>query len=188
MKKLFTIMLILILAASMLTACSGNSNSGSGSSTGSSTPPASNNGGNSGTQTNTSGSEKPGEIKAPDITVKPGDVVFKNNIVTIFYEEIAVDSISMDICLQSINHSTQEITITTSDLVINDASVGIGYTFTNISPGKSDDQHWIILTHKNLEIEGFSAENIETVQITFTVTPLGKKDVLFEGAALFNIE
>jgi len=191
MKKFFAIMFIIILTLSLLTACGGNGNSGTGNSDNSSTPSAADNttpadtSGNNDAETAKTDAET---AKTPVVTVNPGDVVFDNDTVTILYEAVAVDSVSMDIRLQSTNNGENEITVTSEDLVINGVSVGIGYSFKNISPSNSSSDHWIILTHENLELEGFSAEDIQTVQITFTVTPLGQKDILFKGAARFNIE
>ena len=179
MKKLIAYALIFALALSLLSACGGGGNTPA--------PPASDSSNSNVTQTDKPDNAKTEVAKTPEITVNPGDVVFDNDIVQIIYTETATDTISLDIHLVSKNNSDQEITIWTRDLAINEKKVGIGATFTNISPGKTDDEHWIMLTHKNLEGEGFSAGDIKTIQITFEVVPTSGKGILFEGTALFNI-
>ena len=195
MEKLLSTILAFVLTISLLAACggaggksgSGSSNeAGSGNSSGESAAPDADNS-ESTAPAKMPGNDKSGEARTPDVTANPGDVVFDNDVVTIFYTKTTSDSISMDICLECKNNSDQEITAWTDGLVINGTGVGIGVIFSNIPPGKSDDNYVIMLTHQNLESEGFSAEDIETVQVTFRVESLENGDVLFEGTALLNL-
>ena len=167
MKKIIAIALIMVLALSLLTACGDNS-------------------GNNNTPSGGNNSTKPSENKTPSVTVNPGDTIFDNDVVTIVYTETTKDSTSMDICFEVTNHSGQEIAVAQSDFVINGKTVGIGYGTKNFTPGKKTDDA-AVLFHSALSGAGFSADDIKTVQITFTATPVGKTDVLFQGTALINI-
>ena len=199
MKKQLLTVLALTLTVSLLAACGGaggkgdsgsGNDAGSGNSSGESAPPAADDAADdseSAAPVKTPDSDKPGATKTPDVTVNPGDVVFDNDIVTILYTDTTSDSISMDINLRCMNNSDQDITVWTEGMVINGTETGIGVIFSNIPPGKSDENYVIMLTRQNLEGEGFSAEDVETVQVTLRVESFNDNDVLFNGTALLNI-
>jgi len=206
MKKWIALTLAIILALSLLAGCGGNDSSNSGGNNGGSSttnstqdnsgsnsnaPPASDSG-NSGAAGNTPAKEEPGGIRTPDVTViNEGDVIFDNGVITTIYNGIVSDSPEFFIYMYSKNNSGRDITITTDYTFINGVDLGaMGYTFYNLEPegAFSKGDHMIWWAYSAIEDKGFSVEEIKTIQLTFTVTVYGKKDVLFEGTALFKVE
>ena len=199
MKKWIAFTLAIILALSLLAGCGGSGSNHESSSTPNSTQgnsnssvPSDSGSGNSGASENTPAKEQPGGIRTPDITViNEGDVIFDNGIITTIFNGIEMDSPEFFIHMYSKNNSGQDITITTDHTFINGVDLGaMGYTFFNLEPegSFSKGDHMIWWSYSAIEDKGFSVEEIETIQLTFTVTVYGKKDVLFEGTALFKVE
>jgi len=201
MKKWITFTLAIILALSLLAGCGGsdsdsnNSDSNTPDSTqsddDSSAPPASDSE-DSDAADNTPAKEDPGVIRTPDTTViNEGDVIFDNGIITTIFNGISSESPEFFIYLYSKNNSGQHITITTDYTFINGVDQGaMGYTFYNLEPEGtfSNGDHMIWWAYSAIEDKGFSVDEIETIQLTFTVTVYGEKEVLFEGTALFKVK
>ena len=124
--------------------------------------------------------------KTPSIIASAGNVVFDNNTVTIFLRDVTIKSEDIEFSFDVTNHKDKEFTIGISDLIINGKKVGIGASFHNAKPDKTD-LYTEVLIQRNLEIEGFTAEEVKTVQMTFTITDYSIDKVLFEDTALFNI-
>jgi len=180
MKKFFAVILILILVLSLLTACDGNNNSKDSS-------------------TSDSESEKlakrrlsftdPNEnLFAPDITVNPGDIVFKNEIVTIIYTKTTMDKTSVDVLFDVTNHTNEDFYTTKCDIGINGKYTGIGTGVDTVLATKTN-QDRIIMFNDSLAEKGISPEDIETVQITIYGRKSGSNsDEIFEVIAMFNVK
>jgi hypothetical protein len=124
--------------------------------------------------------------REPDITVAAGETVFENDLVNIIYVETTIDDVSMDMHFEVTNKTDAEFALWKSDLAIDTQAVGIGVGERNIYP-QSTTEDYVILYHSALTDVGFAAENIGTVQITFTINPIGSSDELFQGTALVEV-
>ena len=178
-------MLTLILAVSVLTACGGDSGGGNSSGNGGAAP------------ANTSADKTPGEIRTPDVTVNPGDVIFDNEYIELMYDKF--DSELMYIHCIPYGNTTRNLYVynNAEPLVINGIATDfIDDGFTNMRSSKeggkigaSDVPILLETRYENaLEQAGVALEDLKTVQVTISLVSMDTEETLFEITVLFNIE
>jgi hypothetical protein len=197
MKKFFALAMVMLLSVSLLTACAGNNNSGGENTPANSVPlaatPAADNSANSSAPASTPDNVKPGGVKASDITVNTGDVIFDTDYTTYTYKGVEVDYpieglIEIQCASKGKIDYKEGIAVAAykEPLVINGVATDI-YSGNHAVVGV--DGLGIMIQIRDLEDLGISLADLKTVQAEFFIFPMGKdNNVLYERTVIFNIE
>jgi len=205
MKKtfVFRLVIVLTLTLTLMAACGGNEKSGGDKASDDGAPPASadnGSGGDSGkssTDTDKPAKDEPRAIRAPEVTVSPGDEIFSDEIMYMGYDSISSDGTYI-LCKFNVK-TTQAIAIHNDrdPMVVNGIVTDysdLGFKMLRPYEGKpvGRGEHAITFDQGNwsaLEEAGITYEELKTIQATITITDLDDfDDVLFEITVLFNIE
>ena len=191
MKRILTLTLALLLILIMLTACGiGGSNSKSDDSNTSkdSNPPKSTEGG---------GKDSTGEIRTPDITVKPGDLVFSNEYMYLKYERVNEELLFVYCKAKQKSTEGFYACLDAEPLVINGIATNYkdlgSFVFRPLKEVENVGSRDFAINYGDnqvsaLEQVGISPDEFESLQVTITIKDYDVIEVLFEITVLFIIE
>jgi hypothetical protein len=131
--------------------------------------------------------EEPDELRQPDITVGPGEVIYDTEIVTITYKEkTMVNSNNMYIVCEVTNHTDNDIPIKCKEAAIEGVEIG-GVSSPKLIPANSTKKYEIQVGKKVPEKAGYTLDTLKNLQLTIIGQKSGTTEELFNVAAIFNL-
>jgi len=198
--------MVLVLTISLLTACGGGDGSNSPGG-GDNNPPSGDSDSKSDDDNTTKDSDPPksteggskestGGIRTPDITVKPGDMVFSNEYMSLVYERVNEEL--MFVFCKAWQETTEGfyVNLDAEPLVINGIATTYkdfaSFYFRPLKEGENTGSKDFPITYGEnttnaLEIAGITPDQFESLQVTITIKDDTEMEV-YQITVLFIIE